>query len=125
MCIRDRVSHFYSAAAPISIELQEWYEKIGIIIYQAYGMTEDCVYSHFSGPKAHKFGTVGKVLPGVLVRIGDDGEIRVKSEGNMKGYYKEPQMTTEAFDEENYLKTGDMGEYLSLIHISEPTRQAE
>ena len=107
----SRVSHFYSAAAPISIELQEWYEKIGIIIYQAYGMTEDCVYSHFSGPKAHKFGTVGKVLPGVQVRIADDGEIRVKSEGNMKGYYKEPQMTTEAFDEENYLKTGDMGEY--------------
>ncbi|HEU5168532.1 MAG TPA: AMP-binding protein [Chitinophagaceae bacterium] len=107
----SRVSHFYSAAAPISVELQQWYEKLGIIIYQAYGMTEDCVYSHFCGPKANKFGTAGKVLPGVQVKIADDGEIRVKSEGNMKGYYKEPQMTTEAFDEENYLKTGDMGEY--------------
>jgi len=107
----SRVSHFYSAAAPISIELQQWYEKVGIIIYQAYGMTEDCVYSHFCGPKAHKFGTVGKVLPGVQVKIADDGEIRVKSDGNMKGYYKEPQMTAEAFDEDNYLKTGDMGEY--------------
>src|SRR6187399_2768656 len=74
----SRVSHFYSAAAPISIELQEWYEKIGIIIYQAYGMTEDCVYSHFCGPKAHKFGTVGKALPGVLAKIAADGEIRVK-----------------------------------------------
>ena len=107
----SRVSHFYSAAAPISVELQQWYEKLGIIIYQAYGMTEDCVYSHFSGPKAHKFGTVGKALPGVQVKIADDGEIRMKSEGNMKGYFKEPQMTAEAFDEENYLKTGDMGEY--------------
>jgi len=107
----SRVSHFYSAAAPISVELQQWYEKLGIIIYQAYGMTEDCVYSHFCGPKAHKFGTVGKVLPGVQVKIADDGEIRVKSEGNMKGYYKESQMTAEAFDEDNYLKTGDMGEY--------------
>jgi long-chain acyl-CoA synthetase len=107
----SRVSHFYSAAAPISIELQEWYKKIGIIIYQAYGMTEDCVYSHFCGPKAHKFGTVGKALPGVVAKIADDGEIRLKSEGNMKGYYKEPQMTAEAFDDENYLKTGDMGEY--------------
>src|SRR6187401_2546414 len=107
----SRVSHFYSAAAPISIELQQWYQKIGIIIYQAYGMTEDCVYSHFCGPNAHKFGTVGKVLTGVQVKIADDGEIRVKSEGNMKGYYKEPQMTAEAFDEDNYLKTGDMGEY--------------
>ena len=107
----SRVSHFYSAAAPISVELQKWYEKLDIIIYQAYGMTEDCVYSHFCGPKAHKFGTVGKVLPGVQVKIADDGEIRMKSEGNMKGYFKEPQMTAEAFDEDKYLKTGDMGEY--------------
>ncbi len=107
----SRVSHFYSAAAPISIELQQWYERIGIIIYQAYGMTEDCVYSHFCGPKAHKFGTVGKALPGVEVKIAEDGEIRLKSEGNMKGYYKEPQMTADAFDEDNFLKTGDMGEY--------------
>jgi long-chain acyl-CoA synthetase len=105
------VSHFYSAAAPISVELQQWYAKLGIIIYQAYGMTEDCVYSHFCGPKANKFGTAGKALPGVQTKIADDGEIRVKSEGNMKGYYKEPQMTAEAFDEDNYLKTGDMGEY--------------
>ena len=107
----SRVTHFYSAAAPISIELQEWYKKIGITIYQAYGMTEDCVYSHFCGPKAHKFGTVGKALPGLQVKIADDGEIRLKGEGNMKGYFKEPQMTAEAFDEDNYLKTGDMGEY--------------
>ena len=107
----SRVTHFYSAAAPISIELQEWYKKIGIIIYQAYGMTEDCVYSHFCGPKAHKFGTVGIALPGLQVKIADDGEIRLKGEGNMKGYFKEPQMTAEAFDEDNYLKTGDMGEY--------------
>lgn len=107
----SRVSHFYSAAAPISVELQQWYEKLGIIIYQAYGMTEDCVYSHFCGPKANKFGTVGNALRGVQTKIAEDGEIRVKSEGNMKGYYKERQMTMDAFDEENYLKTGDMGEY--------------
>ena len=107
----SKVSHFYSAAAPISVELQQWYEKLGIIIYQAYGLTEDCVYSHFCGPKAYRFGTVGKALPVVTGKIAEDGEIRVKSEGNMKGYYKEQQMTTDAFDEENYLKTGDMGEY--------------
>ena len=107
----SKVSHFFSAAAPISAELQQWYEKLGIIIYQAYGMTEDCVKSHFCGPKAYKFGTVGKPLPGVHVKIADDGEIRLKSDANMKGYYKEQQMTAEVFDEENYLKTGDMGEY--------------
>jgi len=107
----SRTSHFFSAAAPISVELQEWYSKLGITIYQAYGMTEDCVYGHFCGPRAHKFGTAGKALPGVNVKIADEGEIRVKSEGNMKGYYKEAAMTAEAFDEEGYLKTGDLGEY--------------
>lgn len=107
----SRVSHFYSAAAPISIELQEWYQKLGITIYQAYGMTEDCVYSHFCGPKAHKFGTVGKALPGLLVKITNEGEICVKSESNMLGYYKEKEMTDEVFDAEGYFKTGDMGEY--------------
>jgi long-chain acyl-CoA synthetase len=107
----SRVSHFFSAAAPISIELQKWYERIGVIIYQAYGMTEDCVYAHFCGPVANKFGTVGKPFPGLKVKIAEDGEIRVKSAGNMKGYYKEPEMTAEVFDEEGYFKTGDMGEY--------------
>ena len=107
----SRVSHFYSAAAPISIELQQWYEKLGITIYQAYSMTEDCVYGHYSGPKANRFGTVGKPLTGVQVKIAGDGEIRVKSDGNMKGYYKEPVMTADSFDEEDFLRTGDMGEY--------------
>ena len=74
-------------------------------------MTEDCVFGHYNGPNANRFGTVGKALTGLKVKIASDGEIRVKSDGNMKGYYKEQQMTDEAFDEENYLKTGDMGEH--------------
>ena len=107
----SRTSHFFSAAAPISIELQEWYDKLGIKIYQAYSMTEDCVYGHFCGPKANKFGTVGKPLPGVQVKFSNEGEICVKSAGNTIGYYKESVMTAETFDEEGYLKTGDLGEY--------------
>jgi long-chain acyl-CoA synthetase len=104
-------THFFSAAAPISVELLEWYQKLDIVIYQVYGMTEDCVYAHFSGPKANKFGAVGKPLPGLQVKIAEDGEIRVKSPGNMVGYYKEPAMTTGSFDEDGYYKTGDMGKY--------------
>jgi long-chain acyl-CoA synthetase len=107
----SNASHIYSAAAPISVELQEWFQKLGITIFQAYGMSEDCVYSHFDKPGANKFGKVGKPLPGLLTKISDDGEIRVKSVGNMKGYYKEPELTADMFDEEQYLKTGDIGEY--------------
>ncbi len=72
-------------------------------------MTEDCVYAHFNGPRAYKFGTVGKPLPGLKVKIADNDEIRVKSNYFLRGYYKEPQMTAELFDEEGYLKTGDTG----------------
>lgn len=106
-----RATHIYSAAAPISVELLQWFEKLGIIIFQAYGMTEDCVYSHFERPGDYHFGKVGKPFPGLQVKIADDGEIRLKSKGNMLGYYKEPEMTAAVFDEENYFKTGDMGEY--------------
>ena len=99
-----------SAAAPLAKEVQEWYKKLGIDICQAYGMTEDCVYAHFNRPGSNKFGTVGKPLSGLQVKFSDEKEIRVKSEGNMQGYYKEPAMTADMFDEEGYLKTGDIGE---------------
>ncbi len=107
----SRASHIYSAAAPISMELLQWFDKLGITIFQGYGMTEDMAYSHFCCPGGNKFGTVGKALSGLQVKFAEDGEIRVKSMGNMEGYYKEPAMTAEAFDKEGYLKTGDIGEY--------------
>jgi long-chain acyl-CoA synthetase len=76
-----------------------------------YGMTEDCVYNHLECPGTTRIGSVGKALPGLSAKISANGEICVKSSGNMKGYYKEPQLTATAFDDEGYLKTGDMGEY--------------
>jgi long-chain acyl-CoA synthetase len=99
-----------SGAAPISVEMVEWYEKIGIEILQAYGMTEDCVLCHFNLPGANKHGTVGKPLPGLEVRIAEDGEIQVNSAALMKGYYREPELTAEMFTPDGFLKTGDKGE---------------
>ena len=107
----SRASHIYSAAAPISFDLLMWFKNLNITILQAYGMTEDCVYSHFCSPHQNRFGSVGRPLKGLKSKIAEDGEIRVKSEANMKGYYHEPELTAQSFDEENYLKTGDMGEY--------------
>lgn len=104
-------THIYSGAAPISVDLLEWFDKIGVTIFQAIGMTEDCIYSHFNRRTANRFGTVGKALTGVTVKIADDGEFRLKSGGVMKGYYKEPELTAATFDEEGYLKTGDKAEY--------------
>lgn len=107
----SRATHIYSAAAPLSVDHLLWFDKLGISICQAYGMTEDCVYSHFCSPQQNRFGSVGKALSGLKVKITADGEIRGKSPGNMIGYYKEPVMTKDSFDEEGYLKTGDIGTY--------------
>jgi long-chain acyl-CoA synthetase len=105
----SKATHIFSGAAPISIELLQWYEKLGVIILQAYGMTEDCVYAHFNRHGANRHGTVGRPLSGLKVKVTSDGEIRLKSPGNLRGYYKEPELTAAAFDEEGFLKTGDIG----------------
>ena len=106
----SRATHIFSGAAPISVDLLKWYDRLGVRILQAYGMTEDCIYCHYNRNDANQLGTVGKPLKGLLVKISPEGEIRVKCTGLTKGYYKEPELTKELFDEEGYLKTGDQGE---------------
>ncbi len=106
----SRAKQIFSGAAPISVSMLKWYESLGVNILQAYGMTEDCVYAHFNRNEANRFGTVGKPLQGLQVKIAEGGEIRVKCPGLTKGYYKEPELTQELFDEDGYLKTGDQGE---------------
>jgi len=106
----SKATHIYSGAAPISVDMLEWFNKIGVTIYQAIGMTEDCIYSHFNRAGANRFGTVGKALTGLQFKIADDGEMRIKTPSLMKGYYKEPELTAASFDEEGYLKTGDKAE---------------
>lgn len=101
----------FSGAAPIAISLQQWYKKLGIEINQAYGMTEDCILSHFNLPGANKFGTVGRPLPRVTSKLSEEGEILIKSNCLMLGYYKEPEKTAEMFTEDGFLKTGDIGEF--------------
>jgi len=105
-----RAKQIFSGAAPISVSMLKWYKSIGVEILQAYGMTEDCVYAHFNRNGSNRFGTVGLPLRKLQVKIAENGEIRVKAPALTKGYYKEPELTRELFDEEGYLKTGDKGE---------------
>ncbi len=107
----DQASHCYAGAAPMAISLLEWYDKLGINILQAYGMTEDCIYSHFSVKGENRFGTVGRPLPGVSSRLSPEGEIQVMNDTLMVGYYNEPEKTAVMFAEDGYLKTGDVGEF--------------
>jgi long-chain acyl-CoA synthetase len=105
-----KAEYIVSGAAPLSPDLIKWFEKLDVQIMQAYGMTEDCVYAHFNRQDDNRHGTVGKPLQGLTVKIAADGEIRLKSRGNTIGYYKEPELSKELFDEEGFLRSGDMGE---------------
>ena len=104
-------TYMASGAAPIAASLVGWYEKLGLTVHQAYGMTEDCILSHYNLPGHNKKGSVGRALPGVTKKLSAEGEICIKSDALMKGYYKEPKLTAAMFDEDGFLKTGDIGEY--------------
>lgn len=103
-----RYKHCFTGASPINPALLYWFQKLGIIIQEAYGMTENMALSHSNRKDAVKFGTVGPSYDGVEVRLGKDNEVQVKSEASMMGYYKEPELTAASF-EDGFLKTGDEG----------------
>ncbi|MGB5365256.1 MAG: AMP-binding protein [Polyangiales bacterium] len=99
-----------SGSAPIPPDLIQWYRNLGLELLEGYGMSEDFAYSHATYPGLGRAGYVGSPMPGVDVKISDEGEILIKSPGNMMGYYKEPEMTAECYTEDGYFRTGDRGE---------------
>jgi len=107
----DQVRFAVSGSAPIPAGLIEWYDRLGLHILEGYGMSEDFAYSHASRAQKRKCGYVGAPWADVQTRISEEGEILVKSPGNMVGYYKEPEMTAACYTEDGYFRTGDRGEY--------------
>ncbi len=103
-----KAKFIFTGASPINPALLTWFSKLGIIIQEAYGMTENVALSHSNRNGAVRFGTVGQAYHGVEVRLGKDNEVQVKSAANMLGYYKEPELSAESF-EDGFLKTGDEG----------------
>ena len=100
-----------SGSAPLPPELIKWYDGIGLHIIEGYGMSEDFSYSHMSTTERRRPGYVGPPWPDVQSRISDNGEIEIKSPGNMVGYYKEPEMTASSYTQDGFFRTGDRGEY--------------
>lgn len=99
-----------SGAAPVPQTLLSWYRKLGLDVLEVYGMTESCGYSHICLPGQYKQGWIGKPCPEVEVRIDESGEVQVRSQANMLGYFKEPQKTAKTLTEDGFLRTGDKGE---------------
>jgi long-chain acyl-CoA synthetase len=106
----DQVVLAFSGSAPIPPELIAWYRKLGLKLFEGYGMTEDFAYSHASTEEANEPGYVGVPFEGVEVRIGDNDEVLIKSPGQMVGYYKQPELTAESMTPDGFFRTGDRGE---------------
>ncbi len=99
----------FTGAAPTPPLLIKWFKTIGITIQEAYAMTENCCYSHVSLKHKIKIGFVGQPLPECEVRLGSDNEILIEHAALTIGYYKEPQMSKDAFSPDGFFYTGDEG----------------
>ncbi|MFP4553789.1 MAG: AMP-dependent synthetase/ligase [Actinomycetota bacterium] len=97
-----------TAAAPISPDLVKFFHTIGVPLYEVYGMSENTGPATATLPGAIKMGSVGKPLPGVEVKTGDDGELMMRGGIVSEGYYKLKEETRETFDSEGWLHSGDL-----------------
>jgi long-chain acyl-CoA synthetase len=105
----DRLRIAYSGAAPIAPEILHFFQSIGVNLMEGYGQTEGTGVTATSRIGRVKFGSVGKPMEGVELKIAEDGEILVKSPGVFKGYFKNPEDTEETIVD-GWLHSGDIGE---------------
>jgi len=113
----SRIRVAYTAGAAIGPDLFRFYRSIGLNLKQFYGSTETCAYVCLQPDGKIKYDTVGLPAPGVDVRIGDGGEVLVKSAAMLKGYYKRPEATAEVFDASGWFRTGDAGFFDADGHL--------
>lgn len=125
MAIRSKVgleelAYGITGAAPINPDVIEFFQALGIKLWEGWGMTESTVGASYHPIERIKNGFVGIADPGVEIKIAEDGEILIRGGNLMKGYYKDPEKTAETIDAEGWLHTGDVGEldsegYLKII----------
>jgi long-chain acyl-CoA synthetase len=113
-----RLQFFVSGSAPLSREIGEFFDAVGVVILEGYGLTESSAATHVNLPGRYRVGTVGPALAGIDVRIAPDGEVLMRGPWIMRGYHGLPEQTREALVD-GWLQTGDIGHvdadgYLSI-----------
>jgi long-chain acyl-CoA synthetase len=98
-----------SGGAPLAKEMIEFFHALDVLILEGYGLTECTTAATVNRPSRFRFGTVGTPLPGVELRIADDGEVLVRTETIFGGYYKDDEATREVLPGDGWLRTGDLG----------------
>ncbi len=96
-------------AAPIATEVIEFFHALGIRVSEVWGMSELTAVATANGEERIKVGSVGFAIPGVEVKLAEDGELLARGGNLMKGYYKDPEKTAEAIDSDGWMHTGDIG----------------
>jgi long-chain acyl-CoA synthetase len=99
-----------SGAAPLGLDVLEFFNALGILVFEGYGLTETSSSLSVNDEDDYKLGTVGHAVSGCEVKLDEDGEILVKSPSVFAGYYKDPEATAAAFTDDGWFRTGDVGE---------------
>ncbi|MFO0763181.1 MAG: AMP-dependent synthetase/ligase [Byssovorax sp.] len=106
-----RLRFCLSGGAGLKREVKEFFHRCGILIIEGYGLTETSPTLTLNRPDAFRFDTVGKPFPSVEVRLAEDGEIMARGPSVFSGYHKDPAATKEAFTDDGWFKTGDVGRF--------------
>jgi len=104
-----RVKYLLCGGAPMPMYLLEFFDAVGLLILEGYGLTETVAPVSVNRAERFKFGTVGQLIPGMEARIAADGELLLRGKGLFQGYYKDPEATAAAIDADGWFHTGDTG----------------